>query len=443
MTFQRYKGGKRDPHPDQTHPRLFIDDFMLPGHRRFGLVPPTISYAATAITWPMDLNDQLGDCVIAGMDHVQMAISYALSSGSCQSWGDELVTGLYEQIGGYVPGDPSTDNGCVIQDALGFWRKNAIAGQEILFFGALRNWQRPNRVRAMQVFGPLITGYQLPESAEQQFPSPWVPVSGSPIAGGHCAPQMGELLTRDEIELASWGAIVRASKAWLMDYQDEAWVIGYPGFNPDGLDQEALNAALSSLTGESNPLRLKSIFATGGRIMSDQPAEQAGMQPDQPQAQPVQFSGQGVVTEQPGGAVYAEQPGQVQAGQPAEGNVTAEEQANAVAQQPADPNDKDAQIASLQRQNAELNRRLAATGPTELTGQATGGPETTSHITGASNVSPQLPPNAQSAAARAHAWFSHMEQIAQQAQADIERYVPAGLLQAAEAEASAFVRSIL
>lgn len=258
MAFTRYRGGKKDPHPNETHPRLYVDDFFK--WHAVKASAPTVSYAAPAISFPMDLNDQLGDCVIAGMDHVQMAVSYARSS-SCQSWGDALCLQSYGQIGGYVNGDPSTDNGCVIQDALSFWRKNPIAGQEITFFGALRKRDRATRILAMQDFGPLITGYQLPESAEQQFPDPWVPVAGSPIAGGHCAPQMGELNEENEIELCSWAAIVRANKAFFMEYEDEAWVVGFEGFNPANLDTEAMNAALADLTGESNVLGLK------GRIL--------------------------------------------------------------------------------------------------------------------------------------------------------------------------------
>lgn len=63
--------------------------------------------------------------------------------------------------------------------------------------------------------------------------------------------------------------------------------------------------------------------------------------------------------------------------------------------------------------------------------------------TGASNESPSMPPSAQAAAAKAHAGLGHLIQVAQTVQRDIERYVPAAVLAAAEIEVKALVRGIL
>lgn len=59
------------------------------------------------------------------------------------------------------------------------------------------------------------------------------------------------------------------------------------------------------------------------------------------------------------------------------------------------------------------------------------------------NETPTLPAGAATAAAKAHAVLGHVIAVAQQAQADIGRYVPPDLLAAAEREVAAMVRSAL
>jgi hypothetical protein len=63
--------------------------------------------------------------------------------------------------------------------------------------------------------------------------------------------------------------------------------------------------------------------------------------------------------------------------------------------------------------------------------------------TGVTNQSPQLPPNAAAGAAKAHALLSHLVEAAQQVQAELERYVPADAISAAEVEVKSMLRSIL
>jgi len=59
------------------------------------------------------------------------------------------------------------------------------------------------------------------------------------------------------------------------------------------------------------------------------------------------------------------------------------------------------------------------------------------------NETPTMPGGAQAAAAKAHALYGHLIQVAKAAQAELERYVPPELLSAAEREAGLLIRSIL
>jgi hypothetical protein len=76
-------------------------------------------------------------------------------------------------------------------------------------------------------------------------------------------------------------------------------------------------------------------------------------------------------------------------------------------------------------------------------GSTPAGAPSTGSVTGVSNQSPQLPANAQAAAAKAHAGLGHLIQVAQRIQGELERFIPAGLIQSAEAEVKGLVREIL
>jgi len=282
MPFETYKGGRRPPHPLYAKPRLWMDDFLTPVQVHPAAADPSaraeIDYFSAVGGFPMDLNGPdpsnpaeiaggIGDCGIAGMDHIQMAWN-AYAHGKATSWGSETVLSLYEHLGGYVYGQPETDQGTVLQDNLQFWRQEGVNGDKILFYGALRpgSWLRPERIKSLQAFGGIYLGLNLPQSAERAFPGDWVYVPRSPEAGGHCVVQHGELLGWHEARLSSWGAVVKASPGFLQHTIEEAWVVAAPDFidvngrNPSGLDIAGIQSALKELTGESNPLQLKTIL---------------------------------------------------------------------------------------------------------------------------------------------------------------------------------------
>jgi len=252
--------GRRQPHPNETHPRLYLDDFLTPIE-----IPSSVDFCSEVASWPMSLNDQLGDCTIAAANHTQMAWNQ-YARGSSKSWTDQQCLDAYSAIGGYKLGDPSTDNGCVMQDVLSAWRKDGIAGDKILAYAALRKWSDAIRLQALYQFGSIYTGINLPQSAETQFDDnqAWTPVAGSPNAGGHCIDTQAQLDANvpNGIRVISWGRAVPVAASFYMDYTEEAWVIVSQDFievngkNPDGLDLTAMNEALASLTGERNPLGL-------------------------------------------------------------------------------------------------------------------------------------------------------------------------------------------
>jgi len=61
------KLGALAPHPEDTHPRV-----KLANHMNVAKTPPTpavVDYASRVRSWPMYLNNALGDCTCAGIGH--------------------------------------------------------------------------------------------------------------------------------------------------------------------------------------------------------------------------------------------------------------------------------------------------------------------------------------------------------------------------------------
>ena len=98
--------GRNDPHPEDTHPRLKLGKYLpaVPAP------PAEVDFYSKVEAWGMLLNDQLGDCVAAAIGHVvESESSYAQPAEVVVT--DAEVLAQYERVGGYVPGQPNTDQG--------------------------------------------------------------------------------------------------------------------------------------------------------------------------------------------------------------------------------------------------------------------------------------------------------------------------------------------
>src|SRR5271154_4652808 len=92
--------------------------------------PPEKTYWEYKIgTYPMMLNDTLGDCTCADAGHRVML--WTAHGGEMVTPADADILAAYEAVGGYVPGDPSTDNGCAMTDVFEYCESTGIAGHKI------------------------------------------------------------------------------------------------------------------------------------------------------------------------------------------------------------------------------------------------------------------------------------------------------------------------
>lgn len=203
------------------------------------------------------LNDSLGDCTCATVGHIIQ--QWTAESGTQVIVPDSAILALYEVVGGYVPGEDSTDGGAVAIDVLNFWTKNGIAGRKPLMAYAALNSKHPSQLRdAVYYFGNAYIGVELPLSAKDQ--DIWdVPTLGTHIGhgrpgswGGHAIP----VCAYDEefVYVITWGAIKKMTWQFYLAYCDEAyaclstdWINDSTHLTPENFALELLQSALTAI----------------------------------------------------------------------------------------------------------------------------------------------------------------------------------------------------
>ncbi len=221
---------------------------------------PEQSWCVRVQNWPMYLNDQLADCVIAGAAHmIEQWLFYAQPNqkpGVAPPTDAEILK-AYEDVGGYVPNDPSTDNGCVMLDALKYWRKTGIGNHRIGAFVQVDPKNLLEVALAIWLFGNLYTGLSLPVSVQGQ--DAWIvpdggiqSEAGAPGSwGGHCVPIMA--MSPKTLTCITWGARLKMSHNFFLDYCEEAYAvlsqdwIEKAGQAPSGFDYVTLMSDLAQL----------------------------------------------------------------------------------------------------------------------------------------------------------------------------------------------------
>ena len=247
------KLGKRAPRIDLRTFRL--KRYLKPRPQPLPVPPSEVSWVTEVPFWPMYLNDQLGDCVIAAEAHmVNQWSRYA--SGNEILVTDDDVLAAYERVGGYVPGNPSTDNGCVMLDALNDWRQNGLGEHRIRAYVQVDQTNLTEVFQAIELFGNLFTGLALPLSAQNE--AAWTVPDGGPVMdgspgswGGHCVPiDAASPFSRICI---TWGSRLKMSSHFFRDYVDECYAvlsqdwIDAQGLSPGRFNLAQLRADLAAL----------------------------------------------------------------------------------------------------------------------------------------------------------------------------------------------------
>jgi hypothetical protein len=246
------KLGKRPPRLDARTLRLAKYVRALPPP------PPAVDWTPDAGPWGMMLNDRIGDCTIAGAAHL-IQLWTGNANPPAVIIPDLQVLAAYEQVGGYNPQDPSTDQGCVELDVLNFWRQQGIGGHRPVAYVSVN----PKNISEVQLaiawFGGVYAGVALPLSAQEQ--AVWDVTPSSPgdagSLGGHAIPLVsygpdcgnGQPGPR----CVTWAALKGMTWNWWTTYADEAYALVAPdwieaaGGAPSGFDLATLLADLQQI----------------------------------------------------------------------------------------------------------------------------------------------------------------------------------------------------
>jgi hypothetical protein len=214
--------------------------------------PPSADWTNSIASWGMMINDTLGDCTIAGVAHAIQV--WTANTGAMVTVPDSTVESYYERWDGYVPGNPSTDNGGIELDVLNDWRKQGFAGNKLIAFADPKVSNLVEIRQSIALFGGVYIGLALPITAQTQDVWDVVQRGGARAKkgswGGHCVfvPKYDE----SGFTCITWGQLKTMTIAFWKKYCDEAhtllaqdWISAKGA--PSGFNQAQLQADLNAI----------------------------------------------------------------------------------------------------------------------------------------------------------------------------------------------------
>jgi hypothetical protein len=176
------------------------------------------------------LNNTLGCCGIAAPGHI-IQLATLNSHGSMFTVSDAEILRAYQDVGGYVPGDPSTDRGTYMLDVLKYWRTTGIGAHAILAFAEFDPKDERMRRYANTVFGSTLMAIALPKTAQRQ--AVWDLVSttgdGAPASWGRhavCDAEFGMDPDREhDGKVVTWGQLQPYTLSFRQTYCYEAYAV--------------------------------------------------------------------------------------------------------------------------------------------------------------------------------------------------------------------------
>jgi hypothetical protein len=212
--------------------------------------PVAADWGSKVKAWPMLANDQVGDCTCAAVFH--MIQCWCANNGQIYTPTDGDALALYSIVGGY----PQKDDGAVETDVLNYWVSHGIPGCNTIdepLYCTLTPGDMDELRYATANFGGAYIGLALPLTAQFQnaVGGVWDVVQSTRAGaadpgswGGHAVNVVGYDDTG--VDLVTWGAVQRATWAFMQKYCDEAYGVvseewlADSGLSPTGLNMAAL-----------------------------------------------------------------------------------------------------------------------------------------------------------------------------------------------------------
>lgn len=179
--------------------------------------------------WYMYANDKYGCCVFAGAGHEHRI--WCAEGGGDVFFTDFNILKSYSDVTGFTAGDPSTDNGTYVREAMKYRQHVGIpdySGEKhkIEAYVSINPRDLESILDAIYLFGAVGVGIRFPESAMRQFNAgkPWtVPLLPSKINGGHYIPLVA--YRKGYFGCVTWGRLQWIAPKFLSTFCDEAWVM--------------------------------------------------------------------------------------------------------------------------------------------------------------------------------------------------------------------------
>src|SRR5579872_1239348 len=108
------------------------------------------------VLFPMDGNDNLGDCTIAALAHAITTFRGLL--GQERIMPQQAVVKLYMHLTGGL------DTGLNELDVLNYWRKYAVDGDQVLAFATINPKNHTHIEQAVNLFGGVYLGFQVQQN---------------------------------------------------------------------------------------------------------------------------------------------------------------------------------------------------------------------------------------------------------------------------------------
>jgi hypothetical protein len=242
--------------PVTEQPRVRLRDYYTSELPSVGSLKFPFGHA-DKIQPQMFMNDQLGDCAIAGsIEEIRLANALR---GVTVNFTDAQALSAYEAITGYNPDDSSTDAGTDVHDLYQYRKSTGIIdadgnAHKIVAYAGLTVGDWDELLIALSLFDMVGIGIQVPDYAQTQFEAgqPWHLEPGPQnIEGGHYIPVVGAT-DATTAQLYTWGAVAGITQPFYAANNVVAVValteeLFTDGKSPEGIDVQRLQADLSGL----------------------------------------------------------------------------------------------------------------------------------------------------------------------------------------------------
>jgi hypothetical protein len=232
---------------------------LIFGKKELPSIPDSVDYTKNMpANFGMMLNDRLGDCTCAAFYHARQIWTYNAGHKEVTE-PDVDVLKLYEKVGGYKPGNPSTDNGAVEQDVLKYLLRHGAPtksgkADKILAYFEIDPRNQDDIKRVIYECGIAYIGFEvpsniMPEGAEP--PEVWTVDPKATIDGGHAVILAG--YDAEGVIVISWGQIYKMTWEFFATYVDEAYAIidkawiNSTGKTPLGMTIQELESLVKSI----------------------------------------------------------------------------------------------------------------------------------------------------------------------------------------------------